>query len=232
VDRGHWPTTPATTLPIAFKEYGDAKPHLVDRIGLYCSYCELPIPNQPAVEHILPKSQHPELQRTWCNFLLACAYCNSIKGARERLEVLDYFWPDRDNTMRALSYGEGGLVGVAAGLPPVHEGRARRTIDLTGLDRDPIREPRSSRGDPRSRRRREAWDLAVEERRDLEVADTARLRERIVKLALATGFWSVWMTVFAHDRDMRRRLIAAFPGTARACFDEEARPIARPAGAL
>lgn len=37
--------------------------------------------------------------------------------------------------------------------------------------------------------------------------------ELIVDLALATGYWSVWMTVFAGHRDVRLRLRKAFPGT-------------------
>ncbi len=58
------------------------------------------------------------------------------------------------------------------------------------------------------------------------------MRNKIIQLAKATGFWSVWMTVFSEDVDMRRRLIAAFPGTSRACFDEQARPVPRRCGAL
>jgi len=58
------------------------------------------------------------------------------------------------------------------------------------------------------------------------------MRATIVALARATGFWSVWMTVFTEDQDMRRRLIDAFPGTSIACFDEQLRPLPRPAGAL
>lgn len=31
--------------------------------------------------------------------------------------------------------------------------------------------------------------------------------------------WSVWYTVFCDDSGMRRRLLAAFPGTHTSCFD-------------
>lgn len=40
------------------------------------------------------------------------------------------------------------------------------------------------------------------------------------------------MTVFAEDADMRQRLITAFTGTARACFDSATRPVPRAGGAL
>ena len=46
------------------------------------------------------------------------------------------------------------------------------------------------------------------------------LRDAVVKLAKASGFFSVWMTVFNDDADMRLRLINSFPGTAESgCFD-------------
>jgi len=48
------------------------------------------------------------------------------------------------------------------------------------------------------------------------------LRNAIVRQALAKGFFSVWMTVFAGDQDMRSRLVAAFAGTMDSgCFDTQ-----------
>ena len=37
-------------------EYKDALPYLERRIGMYCSYCEFPIPHVPEVEHVVSKS--------------------------------------------------------------------------------------------------------------------------------------------------------------------------------
>ena len=46
------------------------------------------------------------------------------------------------------------------------------------------------------------------------------LRREIAKFAKAEGFFSIWMTVFADDTDMRHLLIKAFPGTRDSgCFD-------------
>lgn len=57
--------------------------------------------------------------------------------------------------------------------------------------------------------------------------------ELLANLAKAKGFFSVWMDVFAKDVDMRRRLIATFPGTAQDCFDPTSTaPIAREGGRL
>jgi hypothetical protein len=45
---------------------------------------------------------------------------------------------------------------------------------------------------------------------------------RSSKLAVSTGFFSIWMTVFAGDIDMRTRLIDAFSGTRDSgCFDDK-----------
>jgi hypothetical protein len=46
------------------------------------------------------------------------------------------------------------------------------------------------------------------------------LKRAIMREALATGFFSVWMTVFASQPDMLLRFIRAFPGTQESgCFD-------------
>lgn len=67
---------------IRFGHYSDAHPHLVERLGDYCSYCERRLPASLAVEHVQPKSHVPELETSWDNFLLACTNCNSVKGSK------------------------------------------------------------------------------------------------------------------------------------------------------
>jgi hypothetical protein len=47
-----------------------------------------------------------------------------------------------------------------------------------------------------------------------------------------TGFFSIWMTVFADHPVMLRRFITAFPGTAETCFDLNGKPLLRPGGRL
>ncbi len=42
----------------------------------------------------------------------ACPNCNSVTGD-DPVDLDEYLWPDRDNTARAFTYGEGGLVDVA-----------------------------------------------------------------------------------------------------------------------
>ncbi|MCW1941660.1 HNH endonuclease [Bacillus anthracis] len=76
----------------------------MDRIGSYCSYCERSLGGNVAVEHIQPKSLHKELALTWDNFLLACVNCNSIKS-NQSINLEEYLWPDKDNTLLAFHYG-------------------------------------------------------------------------------------------------------------------------------
>jgi uncharacterized protein (TIGR02646 family) len=229
VERGHWPVD-ETGNPIQFRRYQQARPELLRRLGAYCAYCEMPILNAPTVEHVQPKSRVPELERAWCNLLLACDYCQGCKG--HTLVVLeDYFWPDRDNTLRAFVY-ESMTVSVAPDLDSAASERAVRTIRLTGLDKILGAEREPSDEDQRWINRSEAWGKATDAKRRLAEREHEGLRQQIVETANSTGFFSVWMTVFADDADMRRRFIESFPGTSVACFDTEFHPIPRPCGAL
>lgn len=156
VDRG--PVPQVDGVPKVYVEYGDARDDLFGRLGDYCSYCEMCCHQGPAVEHVQPKggeAGHPELERTWDNFLLGCPYCNSVK--RERSVALpDFFWPDQDNTFRAFKYDLDRAPQVADGLNPAQQKTAERTLRLTGLDREPTH-PQLTRKDRRWLKRREAW---------------------------------------------------------------------------
>ncbi|MEP7126260.1 MAG: HNH endonuclease [Byssovorax sp.] len=229
MDRGPWPNS-HDSLPVQFVDYSDAQHHLVDRLGWFCSYCEMPILNQPAVEHIQPKSHRPDLERTWCNLLLACASCNSTKGTT-RSGADECLFPDAHNTALAFAYSEAG-VHVSTTLSPDVARRATRMWRLVGLDKRHGGERAPGRGDQRSIRRFQAWGEAVTARQDLLENRSPRLIRLIVALALAKGFWSVWMAVFADDQEMRGHFLQAFAGTARGCFDAETRPIRRTGGVL
>jgi hypothetical protein len=79
----------------------------------------------------------------------------------------------------------------------------------------------------------QAWSTANLSRRNLAINDCPTMREQIIIAATATGFWSVWYHVFHRDYDMCERLINAFAGTARDCFDRETLGVvARPGGAI
>ena len=228
IERGSLPIDESGT-PKIFSRYQDAKEDLIERLGAYCSYCERRIDASLAVEHKQPKEKNKDLKLSWDNFLLGCANCNSTKGDKD-VELDDYYWPDRDNTIRALEYLQGGILQVNSNLTNSEKELAINTLELTGLNKMPT--PNSTGSDYRFKNRNEAWEQAEEVLQDLLNNDTPHMRETIVKLAKATGFFSVWMTVFREDRDMLLRFIDAFPGTCRSCFDRQGGPIARPGGFL
>ena len=121
--------------------YTNAQQPLVAAIGAYCSYCERYLPAKMDIEHKLPKSLYPGSQLDWTNFLLACANCNSPKGSRSRVYLLDghnvlweetntpdyLCWPDTAcqanphelETFNMIQYQELGLLaphpGIASG---------------------------------------------------------------------------------------------------------------------
>lgn len=205
---------------IKFAEYQQARRELIQRLGEYCSYCEMHLDASLAVEHVQPKKPPgatvamPERELDWGNFLLACTNCNSSKGDTD-VVLADYLWPDRDDTFRALRYSEGGVVDSA---PGVHKARADLLIDLVGLRKQPDTAEASDR---RWMNRREAWDRAVRAKDRLAICPTEytdHMREQIVETAQDKGFWSVWMTVFSDDPAMRDKLLQALPGTNSAFF--------------
>lgn len=224
--------------PDPFSNYAQARDPLVRRIGDYCSYCENALHADIDVEHVRPKSRTPRAETEWSNFLLACGYCNSVKGSRP-LDPADYLWPDTDNTFLAFEYvvdlppsvaGSPSIGSQSPGTPSADlRAAALRTLALTGLDRGPGH-PRLSPRDRRWIKRREAWGVALLAFRHLRTFDTPQLRDQIVITALSRGFFSVWMTVFQDDPDMRRRFVRGFPGTAPNCFDAEGRAVPRPGG--
>ena len=231
VYRGDVPTD-KDKCPIDFKEYGDARDYLIERIGDYCSYCESPL-LAPAVEHIQPKSKEPALEKIWTNFLLACSFCNSVKKDKtiDAGNLNNYFWADTDNTFRAFVYAKDRAPQVDISLNAINQQIARNTLELSGLDREPSH-PLLTKKDRRWIKRKEAWGKAEAAKANLEEQPTEFMRRQIKDTATSTGFWSVWMTVFQDDTDMRSHLIDAFQGTCKECFDQNIQPIKRAGGKI
>jgi hypothetical protein len=187
-----------------------------------------------AVEHVLPKKPEgvteiiKSRELDWENFLLACTNCNSTKGDNN-ITLEEFYWPDRDNTFRAFAYSKGGIINPST---VADNEKARRTIELTVLDKRPLNNQTAS--DRRWLSRREVWDIAERAKNRLSNCNHTEMREQIVATAIGHGYWSVWMTIFHDDIDMVHRLINAFPGTATDCFDAENSytPIHRPQGKI
>ena len=199
--------------PRIYNDYANARNDLVDRLGPYCSYCERRLPTGLAVEHVFPRGLYADQTLDWDNFLLACVNCNSVKSDNDPRDV---FLPDRDNTLLVLSYFRGGYVGVAAGMDATSTRRARGLIDLLGLDRHGAANwPGPAPRDERWCQREEVWKGA-EKSRDLFLSldEFPEALELVVQVALGSGFFSVWMTVFKDNAEVKQALMEAFPGTA------------------
>lgn len=222
--------TDAKGNSVLFAHYREARDPLIDRIGDFCSYCEVALHDQVDVEHVLPKKHNTGLITKWSNFLLACSVCNSIKGSTD-CQLADYFWPDVDNTARAFVYEPDKAPKVDGALSQQEQRLAQATIDLTGIDRLPGH-PKYSRRDRRWLKRKEAWGIASESLKNLQGHNCPEMRRQIELTAKSRGYWSIWMQVFRADPDMRQRLIDGFPGTARDCFDANTQPVARPGGQI
>ncbi|MEZ4657875.1 MAG: HNH endonuclease [Caldilineaceae bacterium] len=213
--------------PIAgdFANYRDAFAELVSRLGSYCSYCERRIPTQLAVEHIQPKAEglYPHLVGRWDNYLLGCVNCNSTKGDKD-VQLDRVLLPDRDNTSAALIYAADGTVEIHPEISQICRPMAELALSIPGLDK-PISEVFDANGRlvaiDRVGQRMEIWAIAEVSKEDLATLPSDVMRRQIVKTALASGCFSIWITVFADDPVMRRLLIDGFPGTAQSCFDAD-----------
>lgn len=225
IDRG--------VAPKEYTRYGDAIDDLEDRLGTYCSYCERRLPTGLEVEHMSPKSKDPAKLLDWQNFLLGCKNCNGTKGAFPEPELVgDYLWPDDDNTLRALRYEDGGMVVAQGNVGNDIQTKAEKLLDLVGLDRHPGHPEGKTptNRDKRNAQREEVWALATSMKNSLESNYCEEKRQSIVQMARGWGFFSVWMTVFEDDPDLRLKLVDAFNGTALDCFDEVGTCIPRPGG--
>jgi uncharacterized protein (TIGR02646 family) len=217
-----------------FADYDKAKPDLISRLGQYCSYCERRIATNLAVEHIQSQHFNPHLTGTWTNFLLACVNCNSTKSAKPFF-LLEVLLPDRDNTFAAFIYTMDGRVepssiAIGQGLFQI----AQNTLALTGLDKKSsvaLDENGKEIAIDRVSQRKELWLIALDAKNDVDLEPNSETTKKAtLKLALATGFFSIWMKVFENDIDMRNRLIDAFAGTRESgCFDPMTTALVSPA---
>jgi len=89
------------------RDYKDWRQDLIDRIGNYCSYCNMTLNDSPQVEHVTPKNPRPGQVAgallDWNNMLLACGPCNRAKGNQPNSNQTHYI-PDYHNTHLAFEY--------------------------------------------------------------------------------------------------------------------------------
>lgn len=212
----------------ALTNHKNAKPDLIAAMGEFCAYCERPIEAMNLdVEHVKPQKTHARLALTWSNFLLACTSCNTYKrhyqAANRQIGILrKQAWPHLDNTFSAYSYDQHGQVAVSTGLASaLHRQMAQATLEMAGLDRTPaVAASYKSLGlayDVTSRRKN-AWTKAQIALAAYQQNPTDVQRQSILGQAEETGFFSIWMIVFAAHSDVKCGLVATFKA-APACFD-------------
>ena len=223
------------SAPQRYSCYRDAKPHLIDRLGSHCSYCEgYREPTALDVEHIYPKNGHPRHENSWDNFLIACESCNSKKNAylgsgRQRALHGRFLWPHIDNTARAFQYSSDGSITPATGLPKSVQKLAESTIAMVGAMADPAKAKNYDQlaiAYAAAGIREEIWRLVQTTKTDyLKNPDVDRARY-YAGLAVRIGHFSIWMEVFSDRPEFRHELISAFKADP-ACFDHTTTPVCR-----
>ena len=203
--------------------YGEAEPYLNQRIGRYCSFCEMPIFHVPEVEHREGKASGGDLT-DWENLLYGCKYCNTRKLQKIKVGEADkWIWPDKDNTFLAFTYTNG--------IPNINEiylktidvnmlEKAKGLYEGVGLGHYPKNE---SDKDKRWQRRIVTLGIAEDSRRAWLKMKNSEFKEeelkQIITMAMQTGFFSIWMMVFHDDSEVKCELIKNFPGTAEKYFN-------------
>jgi hypothetical protein len=209
-----------------YAKYRDAMPYLVQRIGPFCSYCEMEISNEPDVEHVRPKTLGGAALLLE-NFLLGCKKCNKIKSKKNPNRA-NHLWPDEDNTFVAYEYVNEIVVRPSAAVvgTPI-ETLARNTLNLTGIDRLPKNVAKPSKKvalDRRWQKRREAWGRAEIALRRWRINPSIELCEQIADTAISLGFFSIWVKFFSGPGEIQ------VLSEIRSRFQNTYDPVPNPAG--
>lgn len=244
VERGPVPVL-TNGQPKTVTDYKDWRADLIDRLGNYCCYCNMPLHDSPQVEHVAPKSLVPGLKLEWDNMLLACGPCNSIKD-NNPCATTSHFLPDTHNTHLAFTYALrphlklvasiAGIVLPEPALPSVQQQKAQATITLCGLDRveqTSVQQRRAS--DLRWHYRFQAMVLAARYRSawdTLPAPAVSTFTTLLPDIVHYVGFFSVWFAAFHDVPAIKQLLIQAFPGTAPCFPAPQFTPVARITGDL
>jgi len=232
LDKGICPVDPKTGMEKVVAEYGNWRMDLIERIGAYCAYCNMPINHTINVEHFVPKSPmpgHPVGDRlAWENMLLACVACNApdTKG-NNPYNPNDYYTPIHHNTFLIFlveihpSEPDAAIVVPHPNLNATQAVKAKRTIDLfnwQSIDRRP------KIVDLRWKKRREAIEAvnaAVGLYNAAKINHAMVAAEMVAIYAKSVGFFMLWFAAFAGEPTVMEKLLDnnIIPGTAQKCFD-------------
>lgn len=229
LDKGANPVDAAGNL-ITVNNYANWRNLLIDRIGYYCAYCNMPLSHSLQVEHVVPKNPPPGYTAgaplAWDNMLLACGPCNNAKSNKP-IDFVTYYFPEEHNTLipfriRPNATNNAAFVVPANGLGPYQLAKAQETIELTDLN---TMDQRKNIVDIRWKRRNDAIKAVsgvYDMYKVLETTPTfnaVKYGVSIAEIAKNTGFFSLWFEYFENEPDVIEQLILGLPGTAAVCFD-------------
>jgi hypothetical protein len=141
--------------------------------------------------------------------------CNSAKSIKP-VDFGKLFFPDRDNTFVAFEYLPDGQIRPAPGLSAQLHTIAMDTLSLTDLDKKVVQaldENGKVVAFDRVSQRMEAWLIAEDALADWRANPCNEVMRGIVRNALSHGCFSIWMTVFVNQPEIRHALVEHFPGT-------------------
>lgn len=228
LDKGAVPVD-ALGNPIVVTEYTSWRSALIDRIGYYCAYCNMPLSHSLQVEHVVPKNPlgiNPGDPLAWDNMLLACGPCNNAKSDNP-IDFTTYYFPEEHNTLfpfciRPNTNDDAAFVVPSDALNAAQQTKALDTIQLTGLA---TKDSRSNIVDIRWKKRRDAiktvkaaFDV-FQSLKSLPTFDAVQSAQYMLQFAIPTGFFSLWFEKFENEPEVIEAFINGLPGTAANCFD-------------
>ncbi|MBL0016658.1 MAG: HNH endonuclease [Bacteroidetes bacterium] len=237
IDKG--PVPILSGRPKKVSDYKDWREDLMNRLGNCCCYCNMPLTDSPQVEHVSPKNPQPGQTAgsflEWENMVLACGPCNRFKSNQPTSETLHYL-AEFHNTHLVFEYVEVphpskpnrmACIPQPRNINAIDSAKAKATIELCKLGAIRKIDPRCT--DMRWYFRHKAFLAAKTYRQywDKEPENAATFLELMKISVLGSGFFSVWMQIFADIPEVCQALIQAFPGTAQNCFDPNGNPIPR-----
>ncbi|BDS11616.1 HNH endonuclease signature motif containing protein [Aureispira anguillae] len=240
IERGNIPRDDNDQI-ITVSNHRQWRKHLIDRIGKYCSYCEMALYDSPQVEHVIAQNIDSSRNLDWDNLVLACGPCNRTKSNTPCPPETHYL-PDIHNTYLAFGHylGNNTKTGEPAAYITTKSSshslmqidKAINTINLCGLNKDTSSDVRTA-CDFRWKYRLEAITSALLWKQKWDDWGSHSHSQDFINLlcdaALGKGFFSIWFYIFEAEPSIKKSLIEAFPNTALDCFDSsnDYNPVAR-----
>ena len=125
--------------------HGEVKARLIEETHGKCAYCESMVRHvdDGDIEHIIPKSVHPDLSFDWQNLTLACTICNRNKGDHDAPpgDALSLINPYQDDPKAHFLFHREIITPTPESL------RGSNTESILQLNRAELRERRRERID-------------------------------------------------------------------------------------